>query len=275
MSSHEQKRREVRDQALELVDNESQHRLICPWCRGGPSKDLAFSVTRKGSVALYKCHRATCGVSGNIDIGFTSSIDMPSASARKANKQHPIHLLEYLEVPSQIYQFLHKKYYITDDDIYSGGWKWIRNRDRLAMPIRGYDGRPVGIVARSFIKGVSPKAITYLHKPDAAIAAFYAPNYESHKLWVVEDQISAVRASEHVNTVALCGCNMSTGAAYAMKLGKFTDLVLALDSDAFSKAIDLKIKYAELFKTIKVIKLPKDLKNMAPIELKEFIRLNG
>lgn len=54
-------------------------RCTCPECHNGSSGDNSFAVTVKEDMVLWKCHRATCGFAGAVNL-----IGGPYADSDKA-----------------------------------------------------------------------------------------------------------------------------------------------------------------------------------------------
>lgn len=94
----------------------------------------------------------------------------------------------------------------------------------------------------------------------------------SDSLLLVEDQLSAIKASQYVNSVSLLGTHFSP--EFLTELRAFLEsaggkrikhIYLALDKDAFAKAIGMVIALRAHTKNIPVhiMKLDKDIKDMA------------
>jgi DNA primase len=100
------------------------------------------------------------------------------------------------------------------------------------------------------------------------------PKVGSKSLIVVEDQFSAIRAADYCTAVALLGTNLNEERAYALR--KFSpgyQRYLALDQDAFDKAVKLTVQYRGLL-GLRLLTLDKDLKDLTNEELAEFMSAN-
>ena len=86
------------------------------------------------------------------------------------------------------------------------------------------DGENTGAVLRS-LSGAKPKALT--HTEDGAMAWYR--NWQSDLLIIVEDQLSAIRASKYMNAVALLGTNLNEERAQAIARMKWFRVLIALD----------------------------------------------
>jgi hypothetical protein len=125
------------------------------------------------------------------------------------------------------------------------------------MPVLDTAGYPYGYVARKMDDQPGPKTLSMIGQNQGC----WYNCKGSKELLVVEDQISALRASEYVNTVALLGTTMTDDVIKSIKAGQYTGIFLALDPDAFP----LSVKMAHLLKPhfkMKLIRLKKDLKDM-------------
>lgn len=90
---------------------------------------------------------------------------------------------------------------------------------------------------------------------------------------VVEDPFSAIRASDYLDAVALCGTIVSEGLAIELRRAKVGPIYLALDKDAYAQTIEQCIKYRSLVRMLPV-QLPKDLKDMTHEELDVWMNEN-
>jgi hypothetical protein len=125
------------------------------------------------------------------------------------------------------------------------------------MPVIDHSNETYGYVVRKLDGQVGPKTLSFL---DNNRGAWYKCE-GSDELLIVEDQLSALRASDYMNAVALLGVHMTDALVAAIKSGRYSGIFLALDADAFPTAIKLAHKMRPHFK-MKVLKLPKDLKDM-------------
>lgn len=166
------------------------------------------------------------------------------------------------------------KYHLSDRQINFGGLRWSITEDRLVLPIRGVNGKTVGFVARSENPEVKPKALTYLHTTETACGAFYMMHPLSKKIWLVEDQLSALRLTEYTNSLALLGTNLSKSLLAELKACKIESVTVCLDADAKEKAYAISKNISGLFGHIAVRFPPKDIKNMTFFELRNFMKEN-
>lgn len=112
------------------------------------------------------------------------------------------------------------------------------------------------------LDGRTPKVVSYTDK--GAIAWYI--NRVSNGTIIVEDQLSAVRASAYLTSVALLGTDLSYNKVNEIKeIGRFP-VLLALDNDAIAKAV----KYVQQYRSVlpmQLVRLDKDLKDSSHEEL--------
>lgn len=158
---------------------------------------------------------------------------------------------------------LFENYRLTESAIRLHQIGWSSKEERLVLPVRNYDGEITGAVLRS-LSGAKPKALT--HTEPGAIAWY--PNLRSDLLIIVEDQLSAMRASEHMNAVALLGTNLNDERAQEIASHRFFRVLIALDKDARPVMMRHVISNRSYFR-LQPILIDKDLKNMSEEELIE------
>ena len=143
---------------------------------------------------------------------------------------------------------------------------WCDAEERIALPVRDWDGELLGAVLRSE-NGAQPKAKS--HTEEDAVACFR--NYNSDSLIVVEDIYSALRCSDYMNAAAILGTHLNDERVSQLRAIKPNVVYLALDADAFDKTI----KYVKQFRSVLrmvPVKIDKDLKNFNPEELEAFFK---
>ena len=139
------------------------------------------------------------------------------------------------------------------------------------LPVIDHAGYPYGYVARKLDNQNGAKTFTFASDTEGA---WYMNRSSGTRLVIVEDQLSALKASQFVNAVALLGTNISEATLTAIKAGRYTDIYLALDADAFPKSIKLAVELRPHLK-LNVIRLRKDLKNMAKVDIHSLFMKEG
>jgi hypothetical protein len=154
------------------------------------------------------------------------------------------------------------------------GWAWTHwMGGALAMPIRNRWHSVVGINLRTLRAPKKCKLI--ISDADAEVLSYYLAdsepggilNHASLPVLVVEDQLSALRASKWVNTAALCGTNLSNSKVMDLTKTRAKHVIIALDQDASSKSIDYLRKYGPFFEKLSVLTLEKDIKDCTDEEI--------
>lgn len=242
----------------------------CPSCKGGSANEKTLSVTMRDGKLLFICHRASCGVRGVVGVGSNVSSSMTTAtpvSTRGAVGRWIVR--ESTVLPPSVSKMLFNKYGITT--AHTTKWKigWDLDTDRLVLPVFSRRKELEGTTARS-LSGASPKSIS--HTEDGAMAWYLNPSSDS--LIIVEDQLSAIRASDYMNAVALLGTNINEDRASLIRKGGYKDVFIALDKDAFNLTLNYSIKYRSTLKLIP-LKLEKDIKDMYIFELENWLEVNN
>lgn len=246
----------------DLFDGESRSGLLCPKCEGGRTRERSMSAWRDGHHIYYKCHRASCGAGGRViafssEVGSVASRDDEAPTARGS-------IPRILEIPDTSYGLLLERYGIPEGLLARAGAGWIDSgKGRLYLPCLGPGGETNGYVARS-LAGEEPKALIHRLNTDIGkdLMAFYKG--PGRALVIVEDQLSAIRASQYTNSVALVGTHLSDSRMESILSTRPSKMFIALDKDATDKAIKYAFKYG-----IKIIPLEKDLKDCTEDELLE------
>ena len=238
-----------------IGEGETVNGGTCPSCGGGVSGDRSLSVSRKDGVLLWICYRATCrfaGSSGRSTAGTVSNTSVPSSRAvagrwiaRDADS-----------LPVEIREMLSTRYSIDPSLAARGGFGWSATDSRLTMPVRSYEGEELGVMLRA-LDGRKPKVVSHTEK---GAMAWYT-NHTTPGIIIVEDQLSAVRASRYLSSVALLGTNLSEERVAEIRRTRNSPVYLALDNDAIVSAVRYVIKYRSTL-PMQLVRLDKDIKDM-------------
>ena len=243
-----------------LEDSSTRAGECCPACGGGSTKEGTLSVSKREGLLLWKCHRASCGFAGAATSGS-------QAYNRTTEPMHTRGMVgrtiarESNMVDGPARQYLASKYGITDEHIARYELGWDDDSQRLAIPVQDFRGERLGVVLRS-ISGQQPKSKTHTEKD--AISWFV--NHTAPGVIIVEDQFSAIRASDFLTSVALLGTHLNEERVSQIRASKFNPVYLALDADAWSTAVKWALKYRTELRP-QLIKLTKDIKDMSDEEL--------
>lgn len=137
------------------------------------------------------------------------------------------------------------------------------------MPVRDVQGQELGVVLRS-LSGEKPKVISHTEK---GVMAWYT-NHATTGVIIVEDQLSAIRASDYLTSVALLGTNLSEERAKEIKQAGRGPVYLALDNDAIASAVKYVVKYRSVL-SLQLVRLDKDIKDMSHEEANDLFASIG
>lgn len=259
----------ARDEVLlaygDMYDGETRAGELCPSCRGGATKERTLSVAQRDGILLWKCHRASCGFTGGSHSsrpdGGSSKTKIPGTRGvvgRAIQRSSSV-------VDQQTRQYLQLKYCITDHHIAAHEMGWDKETGGLVLPVKSYEGEPLGVVLR-FLDGRVPKVKKHAEKG----AMSWHVNHTRGGVIVVEDQLSAIRASDFLTSVALLGTHLNDERVDEIRKTGLTPVYLALDADAWDKAITYALRYRSRL-PLKLVRLVKDIKNLNNQELTEVI----
>jgi len=123
------------------------------------------------------------------------------------------------------------------------------------MPVCGAQGQELGVMLRS-LSGAKPKVVS--HTEQGAMAWY--TNLTARGVIIVEDQLSALRASPYLTSVALLGTNLSEERVAEIKGAGHSPVFLALDNDAIASAVKFVVKYRSTL-PMQLVRLDKDIKD--------------
>lgn len=237
---------------------------LCPVCRGGATKERTLSVTRREGRLYWKCHRASCAFAGSDAVGFVSNhIKTQAVQCRGVvGREYARHAGP---VSQAFREYLREKYCITERHISRFGIGWDEDTDRLVLPVQDAQSNLLGVNLRS-LSNQQPKS--KLHVESGALSWYI--NRTTPGVIIVEDQFSAIRASDYLSSVALLGTHFNEDNAYYIKKHARGPVYLALDADAWNQAVRLVVQHRGIL-PMRLVKLPKDLKDMGDEELNSFM----
>lgn len=246
----------------DLQEGESRSGQLCPSCKGGTTGEHTLSVSRRNSNLLWICHRSSCQLRGGTGSSLrgTSRTSVPETRGVFGRQ----YVREATALPENISTLLNTRYAITNEHSARHGLGWTEDTEqgqRLVIPVKDYYGEVRGSVLRSF-DGTLPKAKS--HTEQGAIAWFTNPATTS--CIIVEDCLSAIRASDYLTSVALLGTNFNEAMAQEIVDTGLSPVYMALDADAYNKAIKYVIKYRSMM-NMRMLRLAKDIKDQTNEEL--------
>jgi predicted RNA-binding Zn-ribbon protein involved in translation (DUF1610 family) len=253
--------------ALDSADLEiggSTKEFLCPRCGGGDTKEKAFNLTRVATGILYKCHRGKCGFAGFVPTMLSSLQTTPTR--RKIRPYTGETVLLWAKYRAMFWE----KYGLTRPEI--AAFRMDLDSGRIVQPWHAANGYVAGHILRAY-DGQKPKSLTFWDNDGVPILDYYGVDRRhltQPEIWLVEDQLSAIKLSRYVPSAALIGCHISEAQAADIRKN-FRYVFLALDNDATVKAINLSMKYKLYFRNFWVVPLSKDVKDMPDEQIKELL----
>jgi len=241
-------------------------RLDCPVCQ----KKNTFSVRDDGYERMYNCFYASCDTKGRTGKRLTTfnatSVLQPTKPTLKPKpKDVPFEIpdtfvpltrnqkaLDYVRSVNSYRAYLDNRAEIMYD---------IR-QDRVVFLVKE-DKKIVDAVGRS-LTNRKPKWYRY----GKSNSGFHVDN-GNDTIFVVEDCSSACSVCGITSAIALLGTNLLQSHMNVLK--QYKKVVVALDKDATSKAVELSRKISQ-FVNCSVAFLPEDLKNLKDEERERIIR---
>ena len=242
------------DKVREAVSDGVQ-RTYCPQCDGGKSHEQSLSIRQdEDGVLRLRCWRATCG-------WFATSLTNPDARliSKQIKEARPYRQATTALDESETEEYLCDTYGLRPSIMGRHGWRTNERETELVLPVLDMYGRIRGHITRTFD---SPKRC-FTYKETAQPFLDYWPVANDTPVVIVEDCLSACRlAGLGYNAVALLGTSMSIEQAHEIhEWAGGREVMLALDADAFEKALILRKRFAHILR-MKVILLTQDIKNV-------------
>lgn len=255
--------------AVTLSRGESLSGQSCPYCNGGRSADRSLSISlTSGGAILYMCHRASCKAKGIIGPRGTGGIHSSGGGVsfnpkRYSGKVGPLFLEDF--------EFLDGRYGLSVDLITSSGWMRMVDFPNtelpppLIMPIISPNGMFRGVCTRR-TDAEGKKQVRVFKEVDEPLLCWY--RHVNPKVIVVEDQISALKASNYCTAVALMGTNLDYNKVEEIaEVANGAPVWIALDRDATAKAFDYFKLYRAWIPELSLLMLTKDIKDMRDDEI--------
>lgn len=229
---------------LILTLGNGHHRVVCPVCHGGTTKERSLVLTISPTTARWLCHRASCQIAGT--------------AAMHSQKLKPMQEKCYNEQPQSAYLLHSKKHYQPTTNSEPKGY--------IKRIIRDSEGNERGAVYR---RGPDlPKHYSKdINRIEEGYVGLHFPSRPtSDTVILVEDIPSANAMDEFFPTVALLGVHLSEKKLeYLVNIG-IRRVIIALDNDATRQAIRLARRFLI---TTQVLVLQKDLKDQTKEQLAE------
>lgn len=261
--------------ALSLEPYETTYQEMCPYCEGGNSADRgSFSITRDPRGIVFHCFRDKCGAHGFVPVGAVSASLDYEIPVKPDYEPHHYHRDLY-HLPPQMVTLLRDRFELTESEISANGFKWAGYDQRVYMPVYNALGENTGAVLRDYTGVEKAKALLYHWRPSTKSAGHWpridTSSVVQHRpLVIVEDTVSGIRVARHCPAVAILGTEPSVELIKYL-VPRYPRVVLALDPDAYGRAMKHWRTYGLYFDDFKPIKLLEDPKDMSHDELKEIM----
>lgn len=223
-------------------------RAACPACH---RHEMTITRGRHGGLA-FKCHRASCGVSGHVASRVTEA-------ESQVKKEVPE--VQSTKLPYDVFSWLCQRYNLEPETLQEEGVVWWEKRERVLSPILGVTGRRYGYSARAVRSGFTgPKSLNVVQDTSWPGGLFTRMSSGSSALIVVEDPFSAYAAAEYgYRACALLGTHVTED--LEAELVRFDSITIALDADATGRGAALTKRLA--YVGARQIVLERDIKDMS------------
>ena len=227
----------------------------CPFCLGGVNRDKSFSVTKSESgEILYKCHRAKCGEGGKVAglISSTAPMDKKPPRIFRGNTT----FLTDVQMG-----FFYNRFGLTANELGRAGLLYCPELRQIVHPVRS--PQSVNNMRGVILRDYDNKNIDgYREKEQEPWQAWYLKDLsrtgrpERSGLVIVEDQVSAIKATRFWDAVALL--NMTITVDKVLEIKNFCErnsvknIALCLDSDAQRNAIEFAQRWQSILEGLQV-----------------------
>lgn len=251
-----------------LIEGHDHVRTDCPACGGSNS----FSVSRIDGGVVFHCYRQSCGYKGRISTELSKSDIVQKFVTKRDVEQKDIDFVipEHFIYPlsnQRAATFMDRWNIVIPytDKLYEA--RYDIRQDRFVFIIKEYGtGRAVRGAGRSLSKEANPRWLIYGNSTDTPFLC----GKNRHRLLVVEDCISAVRAAGagHSGCALLGTAWNNYDFSFARDYGR---AFVCLDPDASKKSFQL-AKELNNYTDTTVKILEKDLKYYTEDEVKELFK---
>jgi len=231
-------------------------REVCPRCDGGSTRESCLSIRySEDAVTTFKCFRSTCGWFG------MTAMDNRARVETKKLKVGRVYRNPTIPLQGNYVSILRDRYQLRRASADGHGWRISEHGEELVMPVLDRYGRERGHVTRTF---ETPKRCYTYKATVQPWLDWWFDDLNSAPVVVVEDCLSACRLHGlGYNACTLLGTSMSTEQAREIADTAGDRAVhLALDRDAFDKAMKLRDRHAHVLRIDTVACLTVDIKNI-------------
>lgn len=249
---------------IKSVPNNTTKRFICPFC----NKLNTFNISNFNSVIKYHCFSDSCNKSS----GYVKNIPDTEELINILNNTYDKDV-KFIEPPyfisglahKDVFQFInnHNGMRSWENGNYSVEYDKAEHRivyllkDKLNV---------VGAIGRTLYKYFNPKVKIY---ENSVIMPFIVGKMKQVAV-IVEDCASAcaVNSDSYLDGFALLGTTFKN--EYIPYLEPYKKVYIALDPDARKKALEIRNFLTYVHKDVRILDIPKDIKNMTEVEWLNF-----
>lgn len=257
--------RPVSREFLELTTG--THRLVCPKCDGGSTREKSLAVTRDAHGARWFCHRAGCGYKGGIGkpTHGAEPAPAPAFTPRPLDAQW-----RFPERGEHWYGVLTAKGVLAPTVpswCARTGFRVLEaDPDVAVWELRNVAGEVTGHMTRSADKRIRE----WIVRPGPVY--WYRGDRSPRFVWLFEDCMSAALASSETSAVALLGTKLPAGFMRELSVLNPGHVVVALDPGAHDDAARITYSLAAAGFSVRVCLLSTDFKDMP--EMKRIAMVN-
>jgi hypothetical protein len=237
--------------------------LFCPECEGGSGKERSVSAWWDGITLKAKCWRNKCSFS----YGWLDTDQMGAGFRTRAPERRIFHVNTLpLDAPTGAY--VEDRYHLLAATLQHWGLRQTAGGTAVYAPVMSPKGYSRGVVRR-WIKGRPdgvPKVQGFPSTGHGAWLAWF-PTRPGGLVVAVEDVFSALRLWQAgINAVSLLGTSLTPTKMAELRRNAGV-IVLVLDADAVSSAIDSAVRYSIHVRAL----WSRDIKDMTEEQLATWI----
>lgn len=277
--------KEIELEAIGLDIGESVGDIVCPFCNGGRSGERKFGITRTDTGLLYNCYRASCP-DGRGFIATRGDLLPGERQAPKSKWKGP-YRGEFRQLTGDDREYFLKRFDLGPDYTSFVGSNGL---NQYVLEVRTMDGYIRGYIVRRGCWSGSPacprsaaaegpKSRAYTSNDGDLLLSWHKPVGDdvgwvaSRKLVIVEDQISAAKiAQAGLVGVALTGSYLGEDKVKEIAMWRPNEVTIALDADATGAAFRAARTWGLAFRSIRVLPLQKDIKDMKRTDVQELVK---
>lgn len=217
--------------------------IRCPRC--GHAK--SFSVTIERDCVLYHCFRVKCGVHGRIGVNYNPVLQAV------ANPSLEPYIFKTEDVPNNLAGIIEEKYQIPRELLKANNVKYQSERNSLVFYCYDFQNREIGVMERWYTWHAPQKRSMFWKHSDEPKCYVPLTSKLTDTIVVVEDTLSALKASQYLPAMAIMGTHLSKPLVWETLEAGIKHIILYLDYDAYAKAINIYNTYNIYYNNMHII----------------------